>query len=155
MKLTRPNKIVSRAATALALGALLAPATVFFTGCHTTVNTVENAEQQAEIKPEKMKHILTDRRLAKEIQPISLIEGVADDGVSLKVQLRVRNGRRGPVKVNYKVEWYDKQGLAVAGYTPPLLSVHLLGRETKPIITIAPSPKAVDYKFHFIRFVED
>jgi uncharacterized protein YcfL len=148
----------------LAAGAFLLAAAALNTGCHSTVNSVEAEKPKAETaspddpKPEisqkQLKHVRTDGRLTKEIQPISLLEGIADDGVSLKVQLRVRNGRRGPVKVNYKVEWFDKNGLAISGYTPVLQSIHLLGRETKPIVVIAPTPKALDYRFEFIRFVE-
>ncbi|MDR3228277.1 MAG: YcfL family protein [Puniceicoccales bacterium] len=129
---------------------LLAAAAFASAGCSSTVNTVESANPSAQVTPEQMKHITSDSSLDSIVKPIFLNIGKADDGESLKVQLTVKNTKQGKARVHYRVEWKDAQGLALSGYTSTLQTIHLLGAEEKPIITIAPSPRAKDFRFVFI-----
>lgn len=121
-----------------------------FSACGTTVNTVESANPQAQIRPEHMKHIRTDATLGRSITPVMLSTGTADDGQSLKVQLEVQNNRSKTAYLNYRVDWFDAQGMALPGYNPVMQPLAIEGGEIKALAAVAPSPKAVDFRFSFL-----
>jgi uncharacterized protein YcfL len=121
-----------------------------FTACSTTVNTVESANPQATITPEAMKKIETDSSLGSAITPIMLNTGTSADGSALKVQLQVQNKTRKTAYVNYRVDWFDKQGMTLPGYNPSMTSLAVEGGEIKAITAVAPSPNATDFRFTFL-----
>lgn len=130
------------------LPALAAMLAISFSACQTTVNTVESANPKAsQIRPEQMKHIQTDGSLKNSAAPIMLSTGKADDGQTLKVQLQLQNKTRSTAYVNYRVDWFDNQGMLVPGHVPSMQAISIEGGEIKSLSTIAPSPKAVDFRF--------
>ena len=132
-------------------GILLLAATGIFSACaQTTANTVESAEPRAQISPEQMRKVTTDSSLGRAVVPVMLSTGKADDGLSFKVQLQVQNQSRKTAYVNYRVDWFDAQGMALPGYNPPMQPLAIEGGEIKSIATVAPTPKAVDYRFTFL-----
>ena len=143
--MNRSNRHTTTSTALVAAFAMLA-------GCAET-NTVERANAPANgAAREPMRHIVTDEVLSWQADPVDLIVGKAEDGESLKVQLRLKNdkwfGRR--LEVNYYVDWFDASGFRVAGYKPAMHRLSINASEIVPIIAVAPSPKAVDFKFIFI-----
>ncbi|MDR2512574.1 MAG: YcfL family protein [Puniceicoccales bacterium] len=132
--------------------ATLVAASAMFVGCAET-NTVERVNAPANgVAREPMRHIITDEVLSWQAEPVDLILGKAEDGESLKVQLRLKNdkwfGRR--LEVNYYVDWFDASGMRVAGYKPAMHRLSINASEIVPLVAVAPTPKAVDFKFIFI-----
>lgn len=132
-------------------GLLLLLAAGTFSACsQTTANTVESATPRAQISPEQMRKVTTDSSLGRAVVPVMLSTGKADDGSTFKVQIQVQNQTRSTAYVNYRVDWFDAQGMALPGYNPPMKPLAIEGGEIKSIAAVAPTPKAVDFRFTFL-----
>lgn len=128
-----------------ALAALVAAGTL--AGCRTSVNTVDPANPAGRPDPEAMKHAITDPSLSDEIVPVFYNKGKTGAGFTI-VQLQVQNQTRSVARVNYRVEWFDTNGIIVSSGTiaKPLV-VEAGAIET--IKEVAPTPTAVDARIRF------
>ncbi|MDR0534788.1 MAG: YcfL family protein [Puniceicoccales bacterium] len=132
---------------------LLAVAALGVSGCAES-NTIEGAaaEKRGALTKEQLRHIRNDAWFSTQATPVALNVSKAGDGESMKVQLLVKNdkwfGRS--LRFNYKVLWYDADGLVLAGYDPPTRSIFINAGETVPIVAVAPRAAAKDFQFVFI-----
>ncbi len=135
--------------SSLRLGGALALASLalLFGGCQ-NVNTYENAESRATPNYVADKRVITDNTLAGAVRVVSINQATVS-GNLLKIQATVENLKSTARTVNYKFEWIDQDGMAVASPNETWKSLRLQGRETQTISTVAISPKAVDFKLKF------
>lgn len=78
------------------------------------------------------------------------------------VQFTVRSDRTGfwsetwsgitgadPYKVEYKIDWLDKDGMEVPTATSTWLQLDLIPGETRRLQTVAPNPRCQDFMLNF------
>jgi uncharacterized protein YcfL len=66
-------------------------------------------------------------------------------GNLLKIEAVIENLHNSVMTLNYKFEWFDTSGMAVASPNETWKSIRLQGRETSTISTVAVNPRAVDF----------
>lgn len=132
----------------LAGAGLLASLMLLAAGCATNVNTYERAESQATPNYVADKRVITDNTLAGTFRVVAINQTTVS-GNLLKVQATVENLRNKTRTLNYKFEWVDQDGMAVASPNETWKSLLLQGRETQTISTVAVSPRAVDFVLKF------
>lgn len=114
------------------------------TGCTTNVNTVERASPQAQPNYVADKRVVTDASLSGALRVNSVNQAVVS-GNLLKVQAQLENLKSSVRAFNYRIEWYDQDGMLVSSPTEGWKLVRLQGRETTSISAVAISPRAVDF----------
>ena len=127
---------------------LLASLILLAAGCATNVNTYERAESQATPNYVADKRVITDNTLAGTFRVVAINQTTVS-GNLLKVQATVENLRNKTRTLNYKFEWVDQNGMAVASPNETWKAILLQGRETQTISTVAVSPRAVDFVLKF------
>lgn len=128
-----------------ALAALVAAGAL--AGCRTSTNTVDPAAPKGTPSPEAMKHTITDPSLSDEIVPVFYNKGKTPAGFTV-VQLQVQNQTRDVTRVNYKVEWFDTNGMlsgAASQVTPLVIEAGAI----KTIQATAPAENFVDARISF------
>jgi len=124
-----------------------------FAGCRTSTNTVDPAAPVGTPSPEAMKHTITDPSLSDEIVPVFYSKGRNDAGFTV-VQLQVQNQTRSVARVNYRVQWFDTNGLLVTT-TPVSTALAIEAGSVETIRVDAPTANAVDAKIRFIESVNN
>jgi uncharacterized protein YcfL len=125
-------------------GGLLAALCLLLAGCATNVNTVERAQSQATPNYVADKRVITDNTLAGAIRVVSVNQATVS-GNLLKIEAVIENLHNSVMTLNYKFEWFDTSGMAVASPNETWKSIRLQGRETSTISTVAVNPRAVDF----------
>jgi len=129
----------------IAAAALLAVAGV--SGCSTTSGaeavgkTVWNDEGARELSK---KVVFNNSSLAGDIQIVDLQSVLA--GNIMKAQAVLKSKDRETLSLQYRFDWYDANGMEInsgAGSWKPLL---ITGRESKTIQSVAPDPRAKEFK---------
>jgi uncharacterized protein YcfL len=131
----------------LAGAALLAAA-----GCGTSpksMNTVEPAQTTAVRQPIADRRVVTDPSLARNVQPVDLIEGRTPDGL-LRIQLTVHNPTRSRHAFNHRVEWFDAQGFQFGTPTDTAVSAVIEGGQTLSFGSVAPNPQVRDFRISLL-----
>ena len=118
--------------------------TLLFTGCGTTVNTVERAQSQATPDMVADKRVITDNTLAGMVRVVSINQATVS-GNLLKIQATIENRKNASRTLNYKFEWIDQNGMAVDSPNETWKQIRLQPRETTTISTVAITPRAVDF----------
>lgn len=139
-----------RSSLLLRLGStfVLAGFALLFTGCATNVNTYERAHSQAAPSFVADKRVITDNTLAGTFRVTSINEATVS-GNLLKIQATIENLKSNIRTLNYKFEWIDISGMAVDSPNEVWKTIHLQGRETQTISTVAITPRAVDFRLKF------
>ena len=134
---------------------LLIPAfaAALLSGCASTVNTYEPAEQQAIIKPVQDKRVITDSALASKAF-VAHINKANASGL-LKIQAKIVNNTNDHCMVNYKFTWLDKDGMEFDSTTSKWQNIVLEGREAKFISAVAPSENVADFTLKLLEDVRD
>jgi uncharacterized protein YcfL len=126
----------------LAAGLLLTAA-----GCN-NVNTYERAQAEATPAYVADKRVITDNTLAGTFR-VTAINQATVSGNLLKVQATVENLKSSVRTLNYKFEWIDQDGMAIASPNETWKAIRLQGREATTIATVAINPRAVDFRLKF------
>lgn len=129
-----------------ALAALVAAGA--FAGCRTSVNTVDPANPTGAPSPEAMSHMVTDSSLADAVVPVFYNKGKTESDFTI-VQLQVQNRSRSVARVNYRVEWFDTNGIAITSPAPITKPLVIEAGATETIKAVALTPKAVDARIRF------
>ncbi len=129
-----------------ALAALVAAGAL--AGCRTSVNTVDPANPVGQPNPEAMRHMVTDPSLSDSVVPVFYNKGQTEAGFAI-VQLQVQNQSRSVARVNYRVEWFDTNGIAITSPAPMTRSLVIESGATETVKAVAPTPKAVDARIRF------
>ena len=137
---------MNRSLRLAALAALVAAGAL--AGCRTSTNTVDPAAPKGTPSPEAMKHTITDPSLSDEIVPVFYNKGKNPAGFTM-VQLQVQNQTRSVARVNYRVEWFDTNGM-LSGAPTQLMPLVIEAGRIKTIQATAPSPDYVDARISFL-----
>ncbi len=128
--------------TSLVAAALLA-------GCASSINTVSRSESLATPALVNDKRIITDASLGKLVRVISVNEATVSGNLK-KVQVTLENVKDKAHTVNYRFEWINQDGMAADGSGEVWRPLHLAGRETRNISSVATSPRAADFTLKLV-----
>lgn len=130
-------------------------ATFGLSGCSTTAGveatgkTVWNDEGARELNK---KVVFSNSSLAGDLQIVDMQSALA--GSIMKAQATLKSKDRDTLSFQYRFDWYDANGMEInsgAGSWKPLL---ITGRESKTIQSVAPDPRAKEFKLK-IRATEE
>jgi len=143
--------------TMLWLAALTALACV--SGCQNTVNTVEN--RQKDMMPDKVqtKYVSTDRFCRDRLLVKRVDQQILPDTGLMMIQVTIYSNRTGvwqeywawrtndtPYKIEYKIDWFDVNGMVVNTTNSVWIEKDLLPGETQYIQAVAPNVRCRDFK---------
>ena len=128
-----------------ALAALVAAGAL--AGCRSSVNTVDPANPKGTPSPEAMNHTITDSSLGDAVVPIFYSKGKTPAGFTI-MQLRVQNQTRSVARVNYRVEWFETNGISVTN-TPISKPLAIEPGAVQTVAVTAPTENAVDATVSF------
>jgi uncharacterized protein YcfL len=124
---------------------LLIVAALIVGGCY-SVNTVQNADTTAQVRPVPDKRVIWDETLAGKLHVGTIIETTAS-GLR-KVQVPVSNSYAYHQEFVYQFVWTDAQGMTIdTGNSWHRL--HLEAHEFSTISEVAPTPTAHDFIIKF------
>lgn len=129
--------------------AALCAAALAVAGCHTSMNTVENANKAGQKNMVSDQRIITDNRLNKKVNVVGVNTALTPGGV-LKVQVELFNSTRSPKRFDYHFEWFDLNGMQVNGIMSAEIADQIEGGESKFIAGIAPTTACKDFRLKLI-----
>jgi uncharacterized protein YcfL len=120
-------------------------------GCHTnTVNSVENAQKDAQRSMITDQRVVTDTKLNRRVSVVGVNTGMTPGGL-LKVQVELLNRTKSQVRFAYRFEWFDAAGMqinnAMSGVVVP---DQIDGGESIFIAQVAPDPASKDFRLKLI-----
>lgn len=139
-------KSIKMAASAGFLAAALT-AIVSLNGCSTTAGvaaggkTVWNDDGARELSK---KVVFESSSLAGDLKVVDLQSALA--GNMMRAQATLKSKDRDTLSFQYRFDWYDASGMEInsgAGSWKPLI---ITGRETKTVQSVAPDPRAKEFK---------
>jgi len=130
--------------------AALGATTLLFTGCSSTVNTVEPAQTAGQRQMLPDKRVITDPVLDRHVHILGVNTAETPAGF-LKIQVQVLNVTSSLQSFTYRVEWFDQNGMIITLPTDTSISRTIEGRETTELVAIAPTPSARDFRIKFLQ----
>jgi uncharacterized protein YcfL len=118
-----------------------------FTACR-SVNTLERAEPRAVPNYVDPRVEIPDRSLSRAVQLVDVREALAGD--LRKIQVELFNSTNKTKHFQYRVEWFDDQGMAVRSPMSGWTVRSLLPKEQISITAIAPVPSAEDFRLKLL-----
>jgi uncharacterized protein YcfL len=122
---------------------------VFFVGCASTVNTIEPASFGSQRTPVADRRIITNPNLNAIVDVVGVNESIVSGDLK-KVSVELYNHRNGGRSFNYRFEWFDAAGNSLPLPSSGYVSSRIEGRETLSISSVAPSPRAVDFRLKLL-----
>ena len=122
--------------------------TIFMIGCK-TVNTAERAAPRATAQVVQDHRVVTDSSLANKGLIVQIREATAG-GNLLKIQAEIVNTTSSRHQVNYRFEWIDQDGMVIDTSMSRWTQISLAGKESTAISSVAPTPKAVDFRLKLL-----
>jgi uncharacterized protein YcfL len=128
-------------------------------GCVTRVETVQSP-QPGSSRPEPVqsalqrqtvtdKRVVIDPALDQAIRLVGIKSVVGSEGY-LKIQLNVQNQTGSVKNFSYRIDWFDKDGMALPMAASADLTWMLLSHETSFLAATAPTPAARDFRVTFL-----
>ena len=127
----------------------LGAAAILVTGCQTTLNTTEHAEPAGQRNLVAEKRVITDSSLSRKVNIWGVNEQVGAGGL-LTVQVELVNTTRSVQSFGYKFEWFDLQGMELAGPASVFVTRQIEGKERIFIRATAPDERAKDFRLKLI-----
>jgi uncharacterized protein YcfL len=118
-------------------------------GCHTSMNTIENAQKEGQRQMISDQRVVTDASLAKKVSFVGINQTMTPGGV-IKVQIELLNNKRSLQRFSYRFEWFDASGMQVNNVASPTIPDQIEGGESKFISSVAPSPVCKDFRVKFL-----
>ena len=128
-----------------------------FSGCQSSVNTIENAQKNSLPNTIADKRIITDTFLRDRLKVSNCSLGYSASG-NLAITVTAINTRTGffgemwsgltgenPYKVDYKFNWYDQNGMAVESTLSAWVTKTIYPGETVQFYAVAPTANCVDF----------
>lgn len=122
---------------------------LLLTGCANTMNTIEPAGTVAQRQMLTDKRLITDTGLHRRVQPVGINTATGPGGF-LKVQVEVQNTTGSRHSFNYRVEWFDENGMIINSPMAVATPRTIEGGETLAITATAPTDRAKDFRIKFI-----
>lgn len=94
---------------------------------------------------------LTDKDQKKQSFQIMTVTGKEVDGFK-KVQITIMNKTDRDLNLQYRFTWYDAQGLEIESDSTSWQPLHLFGRVTRPINSVARSRQAATFELYIRKF---
>lgn len=132
---------------------LIAAVAAFLAGCD-TMNTVEPRDSKAVPNIVADKRIITDTALDQYAFVSAINEGRTPQGL-LRIQAEIANTTSDYKNVNYKFEWFDKNGMLVESPSSPWKDLTLEGGERRYVTGVAPNANVVDFRLKLFPNVRD
>jgi uncharacterized protein YcfL len=118
-------------------------------GCHTSMNTIENAQKEGQRQMISDQRVVTDASLAKKVSLVGINQTMTPGGV-IKVQIELLNTKHSLQRFSYRFEWFDANGMQVNNVASPTIPDQIEGGESKFISSVAPSPACKDFRVKFL-----
>jgi uncharacterized protein YcfL len=119
-------------------------------GCVTRVETIEKPHP---VEPPRQavtdKRVVIDPALAQVIRIVGIKSTSGSEGF-LKMQVNVENLTAAPRQFSYRIDWFDRLGVALPMADSSLLPWMLLGHEVSFLAATAPTPAAKDFRITFV-----
>ncbi len=127
----------------------LGAAAILVAGCQTPVNTTEPAQPagQRSLIPEK--RVIRDADLNRRVDIRGVNERVGPAGL-LTIQVELLNHTSSRHRFSYKFEWFDAQGMELAGPAAVFVQRQIEGNEDIFITATAPNELAKDFRLKLI-----
>ena len=119
------------------------------TGCHTSMNSVENAQKEGQRQMISDSRVITDGSLARKVSFVGVNQTMTPGGL-LKVQVELLNRKRSLQRFSYQFEWFDASGMLIGNVVSPTVPDQIEGGESKFISSVAPTPTCKDFRVKFI-----
>ena len=116
---------------------------LFIAGCHSTVDSVENAYKSAVPDEVLRRHVETD--MSQRIKVSNLIERTAPNGFK-QIGVEFTNTSSSPRTVFYRCEWLDENGMSVSTSMTQWKEDRFMARDVKQVVFTAPNANAKDFK---------
>jgi len=114
-----------------------------------TVNTVERADPRATPHVVHDARITTDSSLSQKAAVLQIRETKVGNGL-LKIQAEILNRTSSRKRVNYRFDWIDESGMVIDTPLSSWKPLSLAGKESMFISSVAPTPRAVDFRLKLI-----
>ena len=118
-------------------------------GCHSTVNSVENAQKQGQRYMVADQRVVTDSGLDRSVSVVGVNTAMTPGGL-LKVQVELQNRTWSPQRFNYRFEWFDVNGMQINNVVSALVPAQIEGGESKFISSVAPNMDCKDFRLKLI-----
>lgn len=118
-------------------------------GCHTTVNSVENAQKEGQRNMITDQRVVTDAKLNRSVSVVGVNTGMTLGGV-LKVQVELMNRTRSLQRFAYRFEWFDANGMEVKNVMSAAIPDQIAGGESKFVSSAAPNLDCKDFRLKLI-----
>jgi uncharacterized protein YcfL len=131
---------------------------ICFTGCQSTVNTVENKNKTMKVEEVDTSRISTDSFLRRRLQFTRVNKVEKADGL-LMVQVSAKNTRSGffdqlstwfmgdyPYQIEYRFSWFNKDGMEVQTATNTWIPKSIIPGDTVHFKAVAPNPSCKDFQ---------
>ncbi len=119
------------------------------TGCHDTMNSVENAQKTGQRNMVSDQRVVSDTGLNRKVGVIGVNTAMTPGGF-LRVQVELLNRTSSLQNYNYHFEWFDQNGMQVGGSSTAVISDSIDPKEDKYISAIAPTEAAKDFRLKLI-----
>lgn len=119
-----------------------------------SVNTVERETPIGTRHVIADKRVITDESLANKVSIIGVNDATTPGGF-LQIQIEVLNESRSMQDFNYRIEWFDMNGMAINTPSSVWIPRQIEGKETLTITAVAPTPTAKDFRVKFLENVRD
>jgi len=119
------------------------------TGCHTSMNSIENAQKEGQRQMISDSRVITDGSLARKVSFVGVNQTMTPGGL-LKVQVELLNRKRSLQRFSYQFEWFDASGMLIGNVASPTVADQIEGGESKFISSVAPAPACKDFRVKFI-----
>ena len=123
--------------------------TLAVAGCHDTMNSVENAQKEGQRNMVSDSRVISDTGLNRKVNVVGINTAMTPGGF-LKVQVELLNRTSSFQHFNYHFEWFDQNGMQVAGSSTAVIPEELAGKENKYISAVAPLQSAKDFRLKLI-----
>lgn len=118
-------------------------------GCHSPMNSVENAQKSGQRSMISDQRVVADMGLARSVSVVGLNTAMTPGGL-LKVQAELLNTTTSSHRFSYQFEWFDQDGMLVNNVVAPVIADQIEGRESKFISAVAPSPACKDFRLELM-----
>jgi uncharacterized protein YcfL len=130
--------------------AVLFVVTLVAAGCHSTVNSVENAQKTGQPNMIPDQRVVTDMSLNRKVSVFGVNTAMTPGGV-LRVQAQVVNRTKSLQRFTYRFDWFDANGMQINNVSSATIADQIDGGETKFISGVAPTPACKDFKLQMIK----
>ena len=104
----------------LSLFVLCALVGLLAAGCHTGMNSIENAEKAGIVHPITDMRFVMDEVLAKHVALLQ-VDTARNANNLLEVQLECANYIHKPAKIKYQFTWFNAQGMQMSALTDQIM----------------------------------